>query len=177
MVVFFFKQKTAYEMRISDWSSDVCSSDLLSLEVGAVPVVDPVGDAAVDRPGPGHAADGGGQGGAVGRCPGEAHGVGHGGALTAHDEVLDLVAQAAELLEEARQALPVGGATAQAAAERRGVLVDEVVGHEVDGAGRVPGVDRVEVGEADRARPRLRGPAATSVAQGRGAAVGEDQGG
>src|SRR3546814_16898570 len=29
-VVFFFKQKTAYEMRISDWSSDVCSSDLLS---------------------------------------------------------------------------------------------------------------------------------------------------
>src|SRR3546814_10503169 len=29
--VFFFKQKTAYEMRISDWSSDVCSSDLTSL--------------------------------------------------------------------------------------------------------------------------------------------------
>src|SRR3546814_2941599 len=28
--VFFFKQKTAYEMRISDWSSDVCSSDLLT---------------------------------------------------------------------------------------------------------------------------------------------------
>src|SRR3546814_13681169 len=28
---FFFKQKTAYEMRISDWSSDVCSSDLQSL--------------------------------------------------------------------------------------------------------------------------------------------------
>src|SRR3546814_12128539 len=27
-MVFFFKQKTAYEMRISDWSSDVCSSDL-----------------------------------------------------------------------------------------------------------------------------------------------------
>src|SRR3546814_2744853 len=30
-VVFFFKQKTAYEMRISDWSSDVCSSDLYKL--------------------------------------------------------------------------------------------------------------------------------------------------
>src|SRR3546814_10058211 len=30
---FFFKQKTAYEVRISDWSSDVCSSDL----VGAIP--------------------------------------------------------------------------------------------------------------------------------------------
>src|SRR3546814_9814021 len=28
MSFFFFKQKTAYEMRISDWSSDVCSSDL-----------------------------------------------------------------------------------------------------------------------------------------------------
>src|SRR3546814_14105087 len=28
---FFFKQKTAYEMRISDWSSDVCSSDLFEL--------------------------------------------------------------------------------------------------------------------------------------------------
>src|SRR3546814_4606364 len=28
LFVFFFKQKTAYEMRINDWSSDVCSSDL-----------------------------------------------------------------------------------------------------------------------------------------------------
>src|SRR3546814_6632730 len=33
-VFFFFKQKTAYEMRISDWSSDVCSSDL----VGELPL-------------------------------------------------------------------------------------------------------------------------------------------
>src|SRR3546814_13469838 len=31
LVFFFFKQKTAYEMRISDWSSDVCSSDLLGV--------------------------------------------------------------------------------------------------------------------------------------------------
>src|SRR3546814_2710066 len=31
VIVFFFKQKTAYEMRISDWSSDVCSSDLAVL--------------------------------------------------------------------------------------------------------------------------------------------------
>src|SRR3546814_10099835 len=30
---FFFKQKTAYEMRISDWSSDVCSSDLAGWKV------------------------------------------------------------------------------------------------------------------------------------------------
>src|SRR3546814_18068870 len=29
IVIFFFKQKTAYGMRISDWSSDVCSSDLI----------------------------------------------------------------------------------------------------------------------------------------------------
>src|SRR3546814_3772024 len=32
---FFFKQKTAYEMRISDWSSDVCSSDLEAEGLGA----------------------------------------------------------------------------------------------------------------------------------------------
>src|SRR3546814_6607139 len=34
LCVFFFKQKTAYDMRISDWSSDVCSSDLDGLSVG-----------------------------------------------------------------------------------------------------------------------------------------------
>src|SRR3546814_9982587 len=38
MLFFFFKQKTAYEMRISDWSSDVCSSDLL--RVPAMPSAD-----------------------------------------------------------------------------------------------------------------------------------------
>src|SRR3546814_2093870 len=32
ILFFFFKQKTAYEMRISDWSSDVCSSDLPLVE-------------------------------------------------------------------------------------------------------------------------------------------------
>src|SRR3546814_6747137 len=35
LIFFFFKQKTAYEMRISDWSSDVCSSDLQGLDLGA----------------------------------------------------------------------------------------------------------------------------------------------
>src|SRR3546814_3595840 len=36
-IIFFFKQKTAYEMRISDWSSDVCSSDLAAdARLGAV---------------------------------------------------------------------------------------------------------------------------------------------
>src|SRR3546814_5608624 len=34
---FFFKQKTAYEMRISDWSSDVCSSDLIVLRLPLAP--------------------------------------------------------------------------------------------------------------------------------------------
>src|SRR3546814_9446968 len=40
VLCFFFKQKTAYEMRISDWSSDVCSSDLATskLPAAAVPV-------------------------------------------------------------------------------------------------------------------------------------------
>src|SRR3546814_4861494 len=49
-VLFFFKQKTAYEMRISDWSSDVCSSDLME---GAGPDLHVVGlqdDAALARP-------------------------------------------------------------------------------------------------------------------------------
>src|SRR3546814_6599189 len=36
MVFFFFKQKTAYEVRISDWSSDVCSSDLLAPRIGMI---------------------------------------------------------------------------------------------------------------------------------------------
>src|SRR3546814_2128844 len=36
--VFFFKQKTAFEMRISDWSSDVCSSDLDSRPYGALEI-------------------------------------------------------------------------------------------------------------------------------------------
>src|SRR3546814_19512321 len=39
LIFFFFKQKTAYEMRISDWSSDVCSSDLLQ-DMGAEYVLD-----------------------------------------------------------------------------------------------------------------------------------------
>src|SRR3546814_8756876 len=39
---FFFKQKTAYEMRISDWSSDVCSSDLiLAVDKGVGPPLRP----------------------------------------------------------------------------------------------------------------------------------------
>src|SRR3546814_7232297 len=37
VVFFFFKQKTAYEMRISDWSSDVCSSDLRTELAGRRP--------------------------------------------------------------------------------------------------------------------------------------------
>src|SRR3546814_1810913 len=42
-VFFFFKQKTAYEMRISDWSSDVCSSDL---SIAMLDASRPLGDGA-----------------------------------------------------------------------------------------------------------------------------------
>src|SRR3546814_6884474 len=50
-MIFFFKQKTAYEMRISDWSSDVCSSDLHALGRGGgdIDVVDTDPGAAGDR--------------------------------------------------------------------------------------------------------------------------------
>src|SRR3546814_8456286 len=48
LIFFFFKQKTAYEMRISDWSSDVCSSDLWrSIMLRAIPVR---GDPRAGRP-------------------------------------------------------------------------------------------------------------------------------
>src|SRR3546814_9417314 len=54
---FFFKQKTAYEMRISDWSSDVCSSDLLPDDEfeERLPSLD--ADAFTARPAPTTAAD------------------------------------------------------------------------------------------------------------------------
>src|SRR3546814_3493760 len=39
MIIFFFKKKTAYDMRISDWSSDVCSSDLVDRQgQGLIPL-------------------------------------------------------------------------------------------------------------------------------------------
>src|SRR3546814_6293495 len=47
---FFFKQKTAYEMRISDWSSDVCSSDLEPANALAIKSrhrLEPIGDGGV----------------------------------------------------------------------------------------------------------------------------------
>src|SRR3546814_4529326 len=43
MIFFFFKQKTAYEMRISDWSSDVCSSDLVAQGLNFVSVTNRIG--------------------------------------------------------------------------------------------------------------------------------------
>src|SRR3546814_2241727 len=50
-IFFFFKQKTAYEMRISDWSSDVCSSDLIILRPAVIDPkvkVQPVGERIVE---------------------------------------------------------------------------------------------------------------------------------
>src|SRR3546814_9902597 len=46
---FFFKQKTAYEMRISDWSSDVCSSDLVDDGEGLQALIVSI-DGSTDRP-------------------------------------------------------------------------------------------------------------------------------
>src|SRR3546814_13813732 len=46
---FFFKQKTAYEMRISDWSSDVCSSDLEGHVTGVAATVEDLEEASVER--------------------------------------------------------------------------------------------------------------------------------
>src|SRR3546814_2873841 len=48
IVLFFFKQKTAYEMRISDWSSDVCSSDLAGRDAAAI-ILDADRSVAVQR--------------------------------------------------------------------------------------------------------------------------------
>src|SRR3546814_2706950 len=49
VVFFFFKQKTAYELRISDWSSDVCSSDLVGAGLGLFRLPD-TGGALRSRP-------------------------------------------------------------------------------------------------------------------------------
>src|SRR3546814_8201674 len=54
LLFFFVKQKTAYEMRISDWSSDVCSSDLRIAGLG----VDQPGGGVADRHGKAEAATG-----------------------------------------------------------------------------------------------------------------------
>src|SRR3546814_4227718 len=51
VVLFFvFKQKTAYEMRISDWSSDVCSSDLRLIDAVAADLYPQFGRHCVDQP-------------------------------------------------------------------------------------------------------------------------------
>src|SRR3546814_4014823 len=46
---FFFKQKTAYEMRISDWSSDVCSSDLVRFGPANEDSTSPISELPVPR--------------------------------------------------------------------------------------------------------------------------------
>src|SRR3546814_5372247 len=56
MCFFFFKQKTAYEMRISDWSSDVCSSDLDAPDERKAFMVAEAGMAAILSAAPGNIA-------------------------------------------------------------------------------------------------------------------------
>src|SRR3546814_20710952 len=56
VVIFFFKQKTAYEMRISDWSSDVCSSDLKANSLFSC-IVSPIPHASSNLPGRHNAAN------------------------------------------------------------------------------------------------------------------------
>src|SRR3546814_2511468 len=84
---FFFKQKTAYEMRISDWSSDVCSSDLEQERTDQLLQVQQRG---IRRP------DGGGRGGLGPRPAGDdsarSRGSGHGGSAGRADLLLCLQA-------------------------------------------------------------------------------------
>src|SRR3546814_1813823 len=61
VIFFFFKRKTAYEMRISDWSSDVCSSDLMSVGGLAVVVRMSTIQSFPSRRRPGYRPDGTGQ--------------------------------------------------------------------------------------------------------------------
>src|SRR3546814_2241158 len=49
-VFFFFKQKTAYEVRISDWSSDVCSSDLIERVYGKERLLVEIASASINEP-------------------------------------------------------------------------------------------------------------------------------
>src|SRR3546814_19865387 len=52
--ILFFKQKTAYEMRISDWSSDVCSSDLQDADEAIAELAQPPALRLADPQSPGH---------------------------------------------------------------------------------------------------------------------------
>src|SRR3546814_3659066 len=90
-VLFFFKQKTAYEMRISDWSSDVCSSDLRS------------GDTEPRRGDERHRGDPAGQPRARG-LPGREH-------LQPPLEVVDRVQMARRRYRAAMRGLEIGSAS------------------------------------------------------------------
>src|SRR3546814_6591756 len=111
MCLFFFKQKTAYEMRISDWSSDVCSSDLLQVLVDDEDRLAPA--LHVADGGPDLAADDRRQ--ALGRLVEDQQArVGHEGAadgqhllLAAGERAGDLSGALAEAREERRDALHV----------------------------------------------------------------------
>src|SRR3546814_12582852 len=96
MFFFFFKQKTAYEMRISDWSSDVCSSDLSEYR-RAVALENPRGfdhrraPCALERV----------VEGAVGELIGEAHA--HAVMLCPHDDRIDKLPAIMDFAARARR--------------------------------------------------------------------------
>src|SRR3546814_10595871 len=71
MLCFFFKQKTAYEMLISDWSSDVCSSDLRNHETSDFQFLSALPSAAAPAQGATRAEDDGEAGEGAGRSVGE----------------------------------------------------------------------------------------------------------
>src|SRR3546814_15802264 len=100
MRFFFFKQKTAYEMRISDWSSDVCSSDLQAAWALQGDVEVGVGLLSADF------VVGVEQGDALGHC-------GHGGA--------DMAEEGAGVQIDARTAQPLGKLLLRPRSEERRV--------------------------------------------------------
>src|SRR3546814_11073002 len=115
-VFFFFKQKTAYEMRISDWSSDVCSSDLAASGTvpakGAVPEPMPDGRSATLVRGLG-GVDQVGADVALELGPHRLHGLDPGGALLG-SELADLGAVVEDLLaasnvQAGRERVALGG--------------------------------------------------------------------
>src|SRR3546814_5585734 len=122
MSVFFFKQKTAYEMRISDWSSDVCSSDLERLVGDRDPVVGLV---------------------AVAQALQDLDRVGHGGLF--HDDLLEAPLEGGVLLEVLAVLVERGGADGlQLTPGQHGLQDGSGIDGALGGTGTPAGVELVD---------------------------------